>query len=97
MAEKQNIFIVWWMPDKGDSPKIEVFANQNKAYDCWKEHKHKAFKCDMECHSISPERTIGYQECSDAMLKMWMANVLTDGEYNRIMGRLNRAHGEGEL
>lgn len=34
-------------------------------------------------------KPIGYRECSDAMLKMWMDNVLTDGEYNRIMDKLN--------
>jgi hypothetical protein len=34
-------------------------------------------------------KPIGYRECSDAMLKMWMDNVLTDGEYYRIMDKLN--------
>ena len=37
--------------------------------------------------SARPEIT--YQTCSDALLKMWMDNVLTDGEYNRIMDKLN--------
>ena len=32
---------------------------------------------------------IGYQDCADALLKMWMDNILTDGEYNRIIDRLN--------
>jgi len=32
---------------------------------------------------------IGYGECANAMLKMWIDNVLTDGEYNRIMDKLN--------
>ena len=32
---------------------------------------------------------IGYSECANAMLKMWIDNVLTDGEYNRIMDKLN--------
>lgn len=32
---------------------------------------------------------ITYQNCSDALLKMWMDNVLTDAEYNRIMDKLN--------
>jgi hypothetical protein len=42
--------------------------------------------------SIQPKseiKPIGYRECSDAMLKMWMDNVLTDGEYYRIMDKLN--------
>ena len=34
-------------------------------------------------------KPIGYQDCANAMLKMWMDNVVTDGEYNRIMDKLN--------
>lgn len=41
----------------------------------------------------SEVRPIGYQDCSNAMLMMWMDNVVTDGEYNRIMDKLN-AHWE---
>ena len=32
---------------------------------------------------------IGYLDCSNALLKMWIDNVLTDGEYKRIADRLN--------
>ena len=32
---------------------------------------------------------ITYQMCADALLKMWMDGVLTDGEYNHIMDKLN--------
>ena len=39
--------------------------------------------------SQSEQPEIGYKDCADATLKMWMDNVLTDGEYNRIMNRLN--------
>ena len=40
--------------------------------------------------SAQPEtKPIDYQDCSNAMLKMWMDNVVTDGEYNRIMDKLN--------
>lgn len=40
--------------------------------------------------SVDPEaREIGYAECASAMLKMWIDNVLTDGEYNKIMDKLN--------
>ena len=43
--------------------------------------------------SAQPEvKEIGYAECANAMLKMWIDNVLTDGEYNRIMDRLNAHH-----
>lgn len=43
----------------------------------------------LEQQSESEIKPIGYRECSNAMLKMWMDNVLTDGEYNRIMDKLN--------
>ena len=42
-------------------------------------------------------KPISYKDCADAMLKMWMECVLTDGEYNRIMDKLNKAHKEGEI
>lgn len=43
-----------------------------------------------ELPSVQPEQhEIGYSECANAMLKMWIDNVLTDGEYNRIMDKLN--------
>jgi len=32
---------------------------------------------------------IDYYYCSNALLKMWIDNVLTDGEYNKIMDKLN--------
>ena len=34
-------------------------------------------------------KPIGYNDCANAMMKMWMDNVVTDGEYNRIMDKLN--------
>ena len=39
---------------------------------------------------------IGYGQCANAMLKMWMDNVVTDGEYNRIMDRLNKLYFSGD-
>jgi len=45
--------------------------------------------------TIEPEiKEIGYQDCSNAALKMWIDNVLTDGEYNRIMDKLNTCWAE---
>jgi len=47
--------------------------------------------------SAQPEpKEIGYAECASAMLKMWMDNVLTDGEYNHIMDKLNKHWGKKE-
>ena len=34
-------------------------------------------------------KPIEYRDCANAMLKMWIDNVLTDGEYYRIMDKLN--------
>lgn len=43
-----------------------------------------------ELSSAEPEpQEIGYTDCANAMLKMWIDNVLTDGEYYRIMDKLN--------
>lgn len=40
--------------------------------------------------SAQPEpHEIGYSECANSMLKMWIDNVLTDGEYSHIMDKLN--------
>ena len=42
--------------------------------------------------SVQPKpevRPISYDDCANAMLKMWMENVITDGEYYRIMDKLN--------
>ena len=44
--------------------------------------------------SVTPEiKPIEYRYCAYAMLRMWMDNVVTNGEYNRIMDKLN-AHWE---
>ena len=48
--------------------------------------------CEVIRHlpSVQPEtKPIGYQECANAMLKMWVDYVVTDGEYSRIMDKLN--------
>lgn len=46
-----------------------------------------------ELPSAEPEiKPISYADCSNAMLKMWIDNVLTDGEYNKIMDKLNAKH-----
>ena len=48
-----------------------------------------------ELPSAEPEtKPISYMECANALLRMWLDNVLTDGEYNRIMDKLN-AHERG--
>lgn len=44
---------------------------------------------------MKEDKPIDYMDCANAMLKMWMLNVVTDGEYYRIMDRLNKAHENG--
>lgn len=36
---------------------------------------------------------ITYQDCANALLKMWMDEILTDGEYYRIVRKLNEHYG----
>lgn len=43
-----------------------------------------------------PIKPISYQDCANALLMMWMDNVLTDGEYYKIMDKLNSSKEECE-
>ncbi len=53
-----------------------------KIYGC------KKRECEFEPkEEVSP---ITYKDCADAMLKMWIDNVVTDSEYAKIMDRLNK-------
>lgn len=89
-----EIWIVWWISSEGDSPEITVFTDQSRAQECWTEHVSATYECDIDEYHIYPEKPIDYSDCSNAMLKMWMEGVLTDGEYNKIMDKLNRAHND---
>lgn len=52
--------------------------------------KAEAYKAISELPPAQPDpQPIGYADCANAMLKMWMDGVVTDGEYNRIMDKLN--------
>ncbi len=57
------------------------------------QHVSAMFDCEDAIQALPPaqpeQHEIGYSECADAMLKMWIDNVLTDGEYGRIMDKLN--------
>jgi hypothetical protein len=37
-------------------------------------------------------KPIDYRDCSNALLKMWIENVLTDGEYFRVQEKLDKWH-----
>lgn len=57
------------------------------------EHPVEFARSVMSLPPVTPERTtITYKDCSEAMLKMWIDNVLTDGQYNKIMDKLNAKH-----
>lgn len=43
---------------------------------------------NIAIEALKEEHEIGYRECSDALLKMWMDKVLTDRQYSNIMGKL---------
>lgn len=49
----------------------------------------------MDEYIRKQDAEIGYGQCANAMLKMWIDNVVTDGEYNRIMDRLNKLYFSG--
>ena len=42
-------------------------------------------------------KPIDYEDCANAMLKMWMENILTDAEYNKIMDKMNQKHKDGKF
>ena len=52
---------------------------------------------ELEPADVVPTESqeIGYGQCANVLLKMWMDNVVTDGEYNRIMDRLNKLYFSG--
>ena len=66
----------------------EKLGNQQR----WKEAMEYQRIIDrfMTFASAQPEaKPIEYRDCANAILKMWMDNVVTDGEYSRIMDKLN--------
>lgn len=76
------------MPKNGDVLKVVVYRGQTYI----RNTNTKAFAgqaVEIPPHGEQEVKQIGYQECADAMLKMWMDDILTDGEYNKIMDKLN--------
>ena len=39
-------------------------------------------------------KAISYQDCQNALLKMWIDKVITDGEYRRIVDKLSVTQAE---
>ena len=46
--------------------------------------------------AVQAFKTITYTDCANAMMMMWLDKVLTDGEYNRIMDKLNAKYKAGD-
>lgn len=51
-------------------------------------------KYDLMYENDEDIKPIYYYDCSNAILKLWMENIVTDGEYGRIMNKLNAKHRE---
>lgn len=47
--------------------------------------------------AVQEFKTITYTDCANAMMKMWIDNVLTDGQYNAIMDKLNAKYKAGDI
>ena len=44
----------------------------------------------LKLKELEAPKEISYEDCANAMLKMWIDNVLTDYEYYKIMDGLNK-------
>lgn len=68
----------------------EVMSIHEIAERALKASKQSMTKILHDLPSAEPEiKPIEYRDCANAMMKMWIDGVLTDGEYNRIMDKLN--------
>ena len=46
---------------------------------------------------LEKQESINYADCANALLKLWMENVLTDSEYHRISDKLEKAHNKEKI
>lgn len=53
--------------------------------------------CDAISEGIILPKPITYADCANAMMKMWIDNVLTDRQYNAIMDKLNAKYKAGDI
>ena len=74
------------------------WCNRDYCGDCYFYGARQAIDALKALPSAQPEVIpINYYDCSNAMLMMWMDNVVTDGEYNRIMDKLNAHWGKKDV
>lgn len=71
---------------------IKAVENLKDFYNGFSDTYNKSCIIQMleEIPAVKPEvNEISYSDCAFAMLMMWMNKILTDGEYNKIMEKLN--------
>lgn len=88
----------YWTEKEAEKMKDAIFALQvqdsktRRICDtCKHDPPSKKWPC-VDCDMKEPAdrwKEIDYTDCANAMMKMWIDNVLTDGEYSRIMDKLN--------
>ena len=81
---------------------MDEYIRKRDAVDAVKHAWAKGVEPSQYIESLEPadvvpteSQEIGYGQCANVLLKMWMDNVVTDGEYNRIMDRLNKLYFSG--
>lgn len=70
-------------PDGSNSIDHDIFIAQETIVDC--------INMIKEIKPISETRPYSYEYCVNAMLVMWMEDVLTDKQYYAIMEKLNKS------
>ena len=96
-SKKEAIGAIVNCTNCGDEKTLREYVIKHSLDNGWTGGVLQALDAVEELPSVQPEQhEIGYSECADAMLKMWIDNVLTDGEYNRIMDKLNAHWGENK-
>lgn len=72
--------------------KRETYSQYNEA---WQDALDRAEGAIGNLPSAQPgTKPIEYEDCANAMMMMWIDNVVTDGEYNCIMDKLNAHWGK---
>ena len=69
---------------------IQLSHNKNKGDEEWE----LAVENDIQTVWKIPTATVGYTYCANALMKLWMENIITDGQYSSIMDKLNLAFKE---
>lgn len=70
-------------PDGSNSIDHDILIVQETIADC--------INMIKEIKPVSEARPYSYGYCANAMLVMWMEDILTDKQYSTIMDKLNRS------